>query len=218
MCIALIERGHELVHILLGLVDLGQEMSGQGPVLLHDSHRGLHAAGHQLFQEPLEGVQRGVVCRIEGLTGDLLDRIRIIDQSARFHTYGEAHYLPVHGQGILGVLHPFFTAQIRSVISCQGVHVFCVHHGKGVGIVGRIFCRQVRRYGIIGIIDLHVHTGRFAVLLRHLLELCLDLDLRVKDRDRHAVAAAACCPAAVRGGSTAACYKRCCHDGRKCSC
>ena len=149
---ALDKRGR----ILALLIDLLQIVSCKRPVFLHDAGRSLHAAVNQLLAECIEIIQRLDRSRIKILTGDLLDRICVVDDAARLDAYREAHYLAVDADDLAGILHPRLIGQVKCVIRPEAVDILCVDHGQNVRILGGILGGKMRCHCILRVVDFHI--------------------------------------------------------------
>ena len=200
--VAVVHVGEELRGaVRLLLVDLGQEVAGQRPVFLHDAGRGLHAAVLELLDQALEGVKGLVVGRVELLAGDGLDGVRVVHQAAGLDADREAEHLAAHGDGLGGVADPVLIAQVDGMVGAEGVDVLGVDHRQHVRVVGGVAGGQVGGNRIAGEVDLGLDAGLLRVLLGHVLELGLDLGLRVEDGQRIGVPAGA--SATTAGGQHA---------------
>ena len=173
----------EGVRIFLLLVDFWQEVRGEGPVFLHDTGRGFHAAGLELVDEILELVKGLVVLRLEFLTGDLLDGVSIVDQTTSFDGDREAVGLAVDADGVVSVFDPILVGQIDGVLFSQGVDVLGVDHGDGVRILGCVLGGEMRCDGVVGVVDLNVYALFLGVLRSHVFHLAFDFNLGVEDGD-----------------------------------
>ena len=132
---AVLDAGDEGVGIVVLLIDLGDEVAGQGPVFLHDTDRALHTALLALLDDGLEiigGLDGGGV---KVLAGRVLDGVGIVDDAAGLDADREAIDLAVNGDGLCGVCHPVLVAEVKRVLSCQRIDVLGVDHGNGVGLV-----------------------------------------------------------------------------------
>ena len=179
----------EGVRIFLLLVDFWQEVPGEGPVFLHDTGRGFHAAGLELVDEILELVKGLVVLRLEFLTGDLLDGVSIVDQTTSFDGDREAVGLAVNADGVVSVFDPILVGQIDGVLFSQGVDVLGVDHGDGVRILGCVLGGEMRCDGVVGVVDLNVYALFLGVLRSHVFHLAFDFNLGVEDGDLGAAGA-----------------------------
>ena len=173
----------EGVRIFLLLVDFRQEVPGEGPVFLHDTGRGFHAAGLELVDEILEFVKGLVVLRLEFLTGDLLDGVSIVDQATGFDGNREAVGFAVDADGVVSVLDPILIGQVNGVLLGQRVDILGINHGDGVWILGSVLSGEVSGNGVVGVVDLDVYALLLGVFLGHVLHLAFNLDLGVEDSD-----------------------------------
>ena len=173
----------EGIRVFLLLVNFRQEVCGEGPVFLHDAGRGLHATSLELVDQLLEVIEGLVVFRLEFLASDLLDGVGIVDQATSFDGDREAVGLAVNADGVVSVFDPILVRQVDGVLFSQGVDVLGIDHGDGVRILGCVLGGEMRCDGVVGVVDLNVHTLFLGVLRSHVFHLAFDFNLGVEDGD-----------------------------------
>ena len=132
------QAAYESGNVIPCLIDFGKIMRSQGPVLFHDTGRGLHTGVLQLLDQFFKSFTCCIIFGIEFFSRCVFDSCFVVDNPSCLDADRETVYNAVNINCLCRILYPVLVAQIHSVIRCEGIDVFCIDHGKRVRLIGGI--------------------------------------------------------------------------------